>query len=559
MEAKTTIEKLLSQGSVFVPDYQRAYAWGESQRTQFVKDLSEYQQSSSNIPYYFGHFLFEHSGNDIDGKDKFAVIDGQQRLTTIVIFLCVIFKYLKNNDATLKDNPEFYYLYNSMIKLGNKYRFATVKYDNEYFQSRVIDDKSVEIDKFDTLSKENIDKAYSYFEAYIKKQNVEKARKLLNVVTQASCTTHVVSTPTEGAQMFIFQNDRGKKPTDLEVIKAQFMYRVHLANISQGDKDKCLLSITQDFEKIYKLIALLSDKVDEDDILLYTLCIKENNLRVEGAKEIVLGYLNKEGVQFVESFTKSLLSSFECILKFYKMVMDMSNNFAVYTLATISKQMRILMPFVIKLLSTGVSDSDFERFAVAFTKISVRNSIIATRARLIDRLNNPFKEYCGDVSGIIDRIDYLMKTQSGYWGYWGNKAFESALYGLDGNKEFLWLYENHLRQEKGLLPLYYKDFEKGTEIEHIAPQNECKLAKNGYFEYKDDWQSYVYCIGNCLVLSKRKNENASNKTFSEKLALYTENLQQKEVCDMVIDNSCWSKDMISKRHKKITDFLLSEY
>ena len=50
---------------------------------------------------------------------------------------------------------------------------------------------------------------------------------LLNAITHAACTTHVVKDAAEAVQMFIFQNNRGKKPTKLEIIKAQFMYHIH--------------------------------------------------------------------------------------------------------------------------------------------------------------------------------------------------------------------------------------------------------------------------------------------------------------------------------------------
>ncbi|WP_211235596.1 GmrSD restriction endonuclease domain-containing protein [Psychromonas arctica] len=45
----------------------------------FLNDLNEYSKSNAQSPYYFGHFLFE------EKIDSFTVIDGQQRLSTIVI------------------------------------------------------------------------------------------------------------------------------------------------------------------------------------------------------------------------------------------------------------------------------------------------------------------------------------------------------------------------------------------------------------------------------------------------------------------------------------------
>ena len=47
--------------------------------------------------------------------------------------------------------------------------------------------------------------------------------KMLKIVGAASCTTHTVKHESDAVQMFIFQNNRGKDPTELEIIKAEFM------------------------------------------------------------------------------------------------------------------------------------------------------------------------------------------------------------------------------------------------------------------------------------------------------------------------------------------------
>jgi len=89
MEAVTTIRKMLSGNRIFVPSYQRAYSWdidadgtAPKQISTFLSDIRQHIDSCSKMPYYFGHFLFEDKGGD-----RFAIIDGQQRLTTIVILL----------------------------------------------------------------------------------------------------------------------------------------------------------------------------------------------------------------------------------------------------------------------------------------------------------------------------------------------------------------------------------------------------------------------------------------------------------------------------------------
>ena len=98
MEASTTIKQMLAGNKIFVPTYQRAYSWDTElekanlpkQTNVFLSDLEDYNKSSTKSKYYFGHFLFEEKD-----EKKFGIIDGQQRMTTIVIFLSALFSRLK--------------------------------------------------------------------------------------------------------------------------------------------------------------------------------------------------------------------------------------------------------------------------------------------------------------------------------------------------------------------------------------------------------------------------------------------------------------------------------
>src|SRR5690606_37889460 len=66
--------------SIRIPAYQRAYSWGSKQCSQFLEDLLEQKGKR----YYLGQFLFEKDGGTL------FIIDGQQRLTTTILFLSAI-------------------------------------------------------------------------------------------------------------------------------------------------------------------------------------------------------------------------------------------------------------------------------------------------------------------------------------------------------------------------------------------------------------------------------------------------------------------------------------
>ncbi len=74
---------LLSSSQFEVPQFQRGYEWRETHATEFWEDLQSYV--GSNDGPFLGTFIFMPS----PGKttNKLIIIDGQQRITTILLFL----------------------------------------------------------------------------------------------------------------------------------------------------------------------------------------------------------------------------------------------------------------------------------------------------------------------------------------------------------------------------------------------------------------------------------------------------------------------------------------
>lgn len=88
----------LSDYYFLVPDYQREYVWKvDDQVEQFIMDLdNEYQpEQKDQNGYFLGSVIIVKNG------EKHDVIDGQQRLTTIVITMCALRDLLKDRLDTL--------------------------------------------------------------------------------------------------------------------------------------------------------------------------------------------------------------------------------------------------------------------------------------------------------------------------------------------------------------------------------------------------------------------------------------------------------------------------
>lgn len=189
MESKTTIHQMLVGNKIFVPNHHKAYSWeapqenckSKTQTEVFLLDLVNYNNGSSMTPFHFGSFQFEKRS-----ENNFYVMDGQQRLTTIVIFLSVLFSKLKAL-RVLTESEEF--LYEDTIKRKSTYRFETIDYDNQAFKDYVID--QIKKDKYgiETESAGRIVNAFDFFSNALEGKCETFLTNMLKTVCHASCTT----------------------------------------------------------------------------------------------------------------------------------------------------------------------------------------------------------------------------------------------------------------------------------------------------------------------------------------------------------------------------------
>ncbi len=569
MEASTTINKMLAGNRIFVPTYQRAYSWDTEfdksktpkQVNVFLSDLEDYNKSSTKSFYYFGHFLFEEKPDK-----KFGVIDGQQRLTTIVIFLSALFKRLSSIRKLTETEQE---IFEDIIKRNSTYRFETVDYDKQLFKDYVIDQTKKDKNGLETASAKRIVNAFDFFVSQLENKDEDYLLKMLNTVQNATCTTHLVKDELEAIQMFIFQNNRGKKPSNLEIIKAQFMFNVHLYGGEEKDKDSLIDTIKNRFEKIYKSISSIEYYINEDDVLVYTLRVHFNSLWETNAIEKINKLLSDGNpIPFIKSFTHSLAISFEHLTTFFGK--DEREQLEVHSLITLGG-IGIAIPFVIKAYKFDLPTDTINQLCSKLESIVLRHRLIGTRAELTSRINDVYQKFTTeqpDIKPIVDRIEWMKNVSNDFWwwSYWNRSEFEKSLQGGMHHsiaKFLLWKYENYLEnQGKNGYSLTRFDKIVSPELEHIAPKTPTngEPIAAGYCEYDEEFRNqYIDCLGNYLLISKSHNCSVGNKPFSEKRNSYNHLEQQREIQKMTAESEIWDKEKISLRKDKIVKFILENF
>ena len=103
--SEKVLGKILNDDFLFeIPDYQRPYAWTTEETSELLDDIMECfsNQDTSSVrelsPYFLGSIVLIKKSNSPSAQ----VVDGQQRLTTLTILLCVLREMLSKQKEKTK-------------------------------------------------------------------------------------------------------------------------------------------------------------------------------------------------------------------------------------------------------------------------------------------------------------------------------------------------------------------------------------------------------------------------------------------------------------------------
>jgi hypothetical protein len=94
------LQSLLSSHRFSVPDFQRNYAWEETQIDEFWNDI-EYLASSDRDSHFIGSLITYQGDSDGLSSAPTELIDGQQRMTTIYMLLSLIRDEIYSSESTI--------------------------------------------------------------------------------------------------------------------------------------------------------------------------------------------------------------------------------------------------------------------------------------------------------------------------------------------------------------------------------------------------------------------------------------------------------------------------
>jgi len=546
-----------SQRSYEIPVYQRAYSWTKPNWTTFLEDLVE--QLEGDNSYFYGNILLE----TIRKNRQYEIIDGQQRITTLTIFIRSLLNILESrkneeilNDFDFKEKIKIYIKNNGNIKL------RPVEYDRACYDALIVDNNS----KFqtNTPSQKKILDAKSFFENELNKLSTDKILELLEKIEDTELTLIELDNKKDSALMFELENNRGKDLTNMERIKSYFMYQMYVYS-KEDDTETNIENISNIFKLIYLIINDLQH-LKEDTILIYHNNAYINGFTYRNLEDVKKEFKKSENkIEWIKNYIAELYTTFSNMKKF-------EQSKSIYAIHLNNLEIpAFVYPFIIKGYKYFGDDNDrLNRLFHILEIITFRIKLINSRANIQDRLNKILVKFNGD----LNKLEKKIKKKLNESWYWGDDNTSNHLYGrLYGNKVLnylLWRYEDSI-QNKGYNIQNFKI--ESEQIEHISPKKPTngEPLETGYDvdennEYSEEFiLDSLDCIGNLMLISGSHNASIGNKPFKDKLETYRQNPllnQQAEIKDFAVNENnelVWKKESIDERQKTIVDFAMETW
>lgn len=577
---KLRIDNIFNGKTYFaIPNYQRSYAWEEKQLNDFFED---YMNNYNSQEYYYGTILLQMTKKD---KKEFCdIVDGQQRFTTLIIFMkCLISRLSSMN------YDETSMLYKHFIKNGDLYILKLQADDNDFFSTVILDEKKASETK--TPAQKRLLYAKSFFDDKIKNCSDEQIEELLDRVCSTNVLIYLIQDSIEAAMIFETTNDRGKSLTNLEKTKSFLMYK---ASLCLDEPEQILGRIQSRFSEIYRdfeSMTSLNIGVDENSVLQYNYIayekwktdssIKEYTRYMEYFKNTVeelarSGNTPKEDKpslsDYIEEYTYNVQQSFSAYKSMYE------SRYPEFMDIIALDRTASFMPLLIKCYRYDETDDKCK-----FRIICRLCEIFSFRVYVIfDKMANKLqskwyslaRDFDGNFQNASDEIIAMIKDVE------SDDAFIQALtapdfctkYSSPEKNYFYWKYENYLRrtEQPVATPMAHEDLRQKENkklvmtIEHIVAQSnsgeKSKVITDalkidvGSVEVFDE--QYLNSIGNLTLDPQSANSSKGKKDVDEKNSKYFAKAPykcQNELEEFMIDD-LWTLESINKRKDKLLAF-----
>lgn len=564
-----TFESLVGgENKVFeVPLFQRNYSWNKESCEQLFNDILN--AFLNNETYYIGNFMFYNSTEINPNYTKFILIDGQQRITSLLLLLCAIRDIFPKMSYINKD-----FLINSYAPEQYKFKLKQNYNDIEDFKE-IIDNK-----KNDSKNSP-IYNAYNKFVElinnceHITPSNVKNFYK-----TILHLETIGISFPNKDISKVqdIFEkiNSTGVELSAADLIRNFLLFsssieaQQHLHSYWKTIEDIVGENNISKFAKSFLIRRTFNDVTKEKVYSEFKEAFKyENHEKIlQSLIHYAVFFAMIEKQEFYEikdgNYKKPIKYNFSDVgSKKYNGLSKLKTTFALLNKIGTDEINPFFFQLCDELYEKNIDKLDdicqlILEFMIRYmvVKPSAGGGALSGKIRkIMQKIDN--REIKITKANIYDLLSSSDSEQSRYPG---NDEFTSALKSFITQKNarvVLYQYSRRLAQE-------LNSFDGKITLEHFMPQTIDEKTDEGKWwikhlggnqKYKDIeiiHKKYLNCIGNMGLLTSSLNSSISNGPWDKKREEIKLKAADKTTC-IASNNEKWTEPQIKRRNKSLAD------
>ena len=535
------LRKLFDARLFTIPNYQRFYDWTAENCQDLLSDL---QKSSDNNNMHFMSTIVGLKSNDVleiasIEYDQIDIVDGQQRITTLIILYKAISKQLGETDEEKEIKKQ---IDGMLVKYGGTKLILQSNHKNSDILSQYIQYGTLPPETSSATTDQRLKTAIEKCEKFVqcwKNENRNLSTFVTHLNNNVNFVYYVIDDVCRVYSIFETLNSRGLAVTWFDRLKTMLM-----GIAVQQPNPKSLV------DELHKLWGLIYEKIGIMDIsknvLRFTATLYETNkskFQSESKAAELLKCRSNDSDKLRET-TRMLLSVAKSINKLYSdpqhhiliqpthiqflaVAIDLSTHLSDDEKTNIWNYLKKIAFFEYAVFKAGGKKDAEEYLRLGYNIYNQNMTLNAIKTQLATIAIN----YIDD-----SKIDALV-TDNCYKN-WQNKL-----------RYLLYNYEKHLAQKFGIntsditWDIIWKSSARQT-VEHISPQKD-----------KDE---YRHWLGNLFLLPPDVNNFLRSKKPIEKGDSYTSTglLIARDIIGLLPD---WNESTVLERGKSITSWMKNEW
>ena len=524
-----------------MPHYQRSYSWGDREALDLLGDLVDAMDAS--IAHFIGALVF------VNGEEPghLEIVDGQQRLTTLTILLCVL-RDLETDPARSKelhkliadeDRP--------LLGEGANWRIA-LNYDvGAFFRDSIqTPGATLKLDNEpgDSESQQKIIANAAAFHRELRDMAPERRRALADVVTGGCALVRVVvDNKDQGFKVFRVLNTRGKEPGAHDIIKTELFQRAKFtaaeanAYAERWAEHEALLGGGA-FDDLLRQIRAIHDRSPKGDLFA-------------GFQKAVLNKIDPR------VFLDDMLPSYVAAFRVVETGLDHLGIGAPQGVLDSINQLRALehktwrAPAIQFIVERGLTDPMAAEFFAGLERLSYMSQIMVqereTRNKRLARITEAV------------RNDRVLFGKSGPLSISRDEARKlrdrlTTRFGTYGQRRAIALRLCAAIAGGRTIPP-----ESDATVEHVLPRNPPEDS-HWMVTWPDPVKRREQCdtIGNFVLLTNKVNQQADRLDYRAKKEIYFNGGggQEFALTRDLMEQDAWTSDVVRRRTEKLAEILM---